>query len=93
MKYINLYNNTTCLTPSDGWQYAAGYWISSGGEVLNLPEKIAEQGGSLILDDPKERKVILLALTYAKQRRERSITALQREIVNLDEAISKLQGR
>ena len=90
MRYINRHNNTTYLTPSDGWQYAAGYWVSSGGETINLPEKIAEQGGSLLLDDPKERKVTLLALTYAKQRRERSITALQKEIANLDEAISKL---
>ncbi len=31
-----------------------------------------------------------MALTYAKQRRERSITALQREIANLDEAIKRL---
>lgn len=90
MRYINRRNNTTYLTPSDGWQYAAGYWVSSRGETINLPEKIAEQGGSLLLDDPKERKVILLALTYAKQRRERSITALQKEIANLDEAISRL---
>lgn len=90
MKYIDQHNNTICLTPTDGWQYAAGYWTVSGGEVLNLPERIAEQGGSLVLDDPKEKKVISLALDYAKQRRERSIVALQREIANLDEAISKL---
>lgn len=90
MRYINRHNNITYLTPSNGWQYAAGYWVSSGGEAINLPERIAEQGGSLVLDDPKERKVTLLALTYAKQRRERSITALQKEIANLDEAISKL---
>lgn len=90
MRYIDQYDNTTCLTPTDGWQYAAGYWTASGGEVLSLPERIAKQGGSLVLDDPKEKKVILLALDYAKQRRERSIVALQREIANLDKAISKL---
>lgn len=90
MRYIDQHENTTYLTPTDGWQYAAGYWTASGGEVLNLPERIAEHGGSLVLDDPKERKVISLALDYAKQRRERSLLALQREIANLNEAISKL---
>lgn len=90
MRYIDQHENTTYLSPTDGWQYAAGYWTTSGGEVLNLPERIAEHGGSLVLDDPKERKVIALALDYAKQRRERSLLALQLEIANLDEAISKL---
>lgn len=90
MRYIDQHDNTTYLTPTDGWQYAAGYWTASGGEAYNLPERVAGQGGSLVLDDPKERKVILLALNYAKQRRERSLMALQREIANLDEAISKL---
>lgn len=90
MRYIDQHENTTYLTPTDGWQYAAGYWTASGGEVLNLPERIAEHGGSLVLDDPKERKVISLALDYAKQRRERSLLALQLEIANLDEAIFKL---
>lgn len=90
MKYIDQHDNTTCLTPTDGWQYAAGYWTASGGEALNLPERIADQGGSLVLDDSKEKKVISLALDYAKQRRERSIVALQREIANLDKAISRL---
>lgn len=90
MRYLDQHNNTTYLTPTDDWQYAAGYWVSSRGETINLPEKIAEQGGFLLLDDPKERKVTLLALTYAKQRRERSITALQKEIANLDEVISRL---
>ena len=90
MRYLDQHGNMTTLTPTDGWQYAAGYWTASGGEMLNLPERIAEQGGSLVLDDPKEKKVISLALDYAKQRRKRSIVALQREIANLDEAISKL---
>lgn len=90
MRYIDQHENTIRLTPTDGWQYAAGYWTASGGEVLNLPERIAGQGGTLALDDPKERKVVLLALNYAKQRRERSILALQREIANLDEVISRL---
>lgn len=90
MRYLDQRGNMTNLTPTDGWQYAAGYWTASGGEVLNLPERIAEHGGSLVLDDPKEKKVISLALDYAKQRRERSIVALQREIANLDEAISRL---
>lgn len=83
MRYIDQHENTTYLTPTDGWQYAAGYWTASGGEVLNLPERIAEHGGSLVLDDVKERKVISLALDYAKQRRERSLLALRLEIANL----------
>lgn len=90
MRYIDQHDNTTYLTPTDGWQYAAGYWTASGGEVLNLPDWIAEHGGALVLDAPKERKVISLALDYAKQRRERSLLALQLEIANLNEAISKL---
>lgn len=90
MRYIDQHENTTCLTPTNGWQYAAGYWTASGGKVLNLPERIAGQGGTLALDDPKESKVLLLALNYAKQRRERSLLALQREIANLDKAIKLL---
>lgn len=90
MRYIDRSHNTTCLTHTDGWQYAAGYWEASGGELFNLPERVATQGGSLVLDNPKERKVLLLALNYAKQRRERSLLTLQREIANLDKAIKQL---
>lgn len=90
MRYIDQHDNTTYLTPTDGWQYAAGYWTASGGEVVNLPERIAEHGGSLMLDDSKERKVISLALDYAKQRRERSLLMLQNEIARLEKAIKQL---
>ncbi len=91
MRYVDQHDNTICLTPSDGWQYATGCWVDNRGETLNLPEKIAAQGGILALDDPKEHRVIQMALTYAKQRRERSITAMQREIANLDEANCECQ--
>ena len=90
MRYLDQHGNMTTLTPTDGWQYAAGYWEASGGELLNLPERVAEQGGSLVLDNQKEGKVLLLALNYAKQRRERSLLALKREIANLDKAIQQL---
>ena len=81
MRYIQN-SNTTYLTPSD--------WVSQGGNLLNLPEKIAEQGGFLALDEKKERKIALIALNYAKQRRQRSLLTLQREIANLDDAIKRL---
>lgn len=89
MRYLDQHGSMTNLTPTDGWQYAAGYWME-GETLCNLPEKVAEKGGSLILDNPKEKKVVLLALNYAKQRRERSILALQREIANLEKVINRL---
>lgn len=90
MRYIDHCGKVYNFTPTEGWQYVAGYWTASGGDIFNLPERIAEQDGSLVLDNPKERKVLLLALNYAKQRRERSLLALQREIANLDKAIKLL---
>lgn len=92
MIYIDQHDNITTLTPTEGWHYATGYWATTKGDVFNLPEKIAEQSGSLAPENPKERKMVLLALNYAKQRRERSILALQREIANLDKAISDLKN-
>lgn len=90
MRYLNQRGNTINLFPTEDWQYVAGYWINSSGEVINIPETIAENGGTLALDEPKERKVILLALQYAKQRRERNILTLSREIANLEKAINQL---
>lgn len=90
MRYLNQRGNTTNLFPTENWQYIAGYWSNSSGEVINLPETIAENGGTLALDEQKERKVILLALQYAKQRRERSILMLQNEITRLEKAIKQL---
>lgn len=90
MRYIDQHGNVTNLTPTDGWRYAAGCWKVSGGKTLNLPEWVAEQGGFLVPDTQKDRNVMRHALDYAKQRRERSLLMLQREIDNLNKAIALL---
>lgn len=92
MKHINYDGDEKHLYPMAEWRSIVGYWVDDEGALYNFPNAIANSGGHLEPDDPKQKSMALYALNYAKQRREQTRNALQIEIANLDRAIKRLEG-
>lgn len=92
MRYTNYDAEEKQLYPMAEWRSVVGYWIEDDGTLFNFPDAIANSGGHLEPDNPKQKSMALFALNYAKQRREQTRNALQIQIANLDRAIKRLEG-
>lgn len=91
MNYINCSGDLKRLSPTEEWRSVVGYWVDQDGQVFNFPDVIASNGGQLTIDNPKHKALALLALNYAKQRREYVLNATALEVEQLNKAIAALK--